>query len=337
MDEKIKAKLKEMGLSYSGWEVGDLLTATVNKAKRQMPKIDKATLQNVAFDPEMPFGSRVINACFKTATINRDQDYDYFVADQLTKSVRTLSSGSITQTAVTPLSDNELSFTKRNTDEYYVFLDDWFDSKEDVIARRTILIQEALDRIDEYDAIQLIDAAVDAGNKHTPDSGQTRFRYPNLVDMVKDLENYVSVGMNPASTGIEGNLTLITGSNITTDILKWSFDDDKNVYHTLRMAGIGNWIPLGTQNVSINGTPTAVMDADTAYLVAPDFTVGRESAHFVRRRTRDVGGDQKERLVYVTSGLTQVSTAKKMGWAVIGAQATGGVIVNSKVLSEFNR
>lgn len=319
MNEEIKARLEKAGLSYAtgGLEV--------------------AALVNDVFDPENSIGAPIVNAIFKTAVVDRNEDYDYFVADQETKVVRTLTSGGITQTNVTPNTETTLTFTKRTSEHDYVYLDDVLDAKDDIIARRAEALTEGMDRIDEYDAISCIDSAVESARKFTLDSGQTRFRYPDLTEMVNSIAEYARLGLVPESNDIESNLVLVTGKNITKDILDWSFDDDKNVRHTLAMAGVRTWITIPGYQVTINGTPTDILDADVAYLAAPDFTPRKETAHFVRRRTRDLNGNEKERIVVSTGPLTQVGTALKWAFGIVGAQATGCVVVNPKPFSKFTR
>jgi len=319
--QKLQAKLAEIGVS------GD-------------PK-ELAKLVGSPFDPENPAPHPIIEAIYKTDTVGAGEDYDYFVADEDIKKVTTVLNGSVTQVAVTPLSENTATFSYRSSEEKLVYIDKLLEAKYDVLAKTRIANMESLNRIELKDAIACIDGAVLTANQYSLPSGNTKITFDDLVDMAHGLMEYASVETD-VDGNIRTNLVLISGSNVTRDLMTLDTDADKNRELNLRRAGISAWYAVPRQTVALdNDTQTALIDADVAYLVAPNKQDGRETGHFVRRRTRDWTGDgtseEKERIAKVFGPRLQEGSSPKWAFSVVGMGAYTCVIVNPNVIAKFTR
>lgn len=324
------------------------LEAKAKKLKEHMAKIGSGALANPTlelarivgqpFDPENPV-TDVIAAVYKAATVDIGEDYEYFVSDQDTKTVTTVSNGSVTQTAVTPLTTSDLSFSTRSSEEFLVYIDKLLEGKHDMLAKKNIALTEALNRVDNYDAVQCLDAAaVAAGNTFSLDSTKEKFDYVKLVEMVRSIARYVRMTSSAQNSNvINSNLVLITGANVTQDILLMDYDADKNRETTLAKAGVSRWIPVDEQQFVLSGTNN-VIDADTAYLVAPNFEADRETGHFVRRRVQGLdGAGAQERISVARGPLLPEGSNPKWAFSIAAMEQTGCVIVNNKPIAKFTR
>lgn len=327
--EKFEARKKEL----------QKVMASIGTGGSANPNLELARIVGSPFDPENPV-TDVIGAVYKTATVDIGEDYEYFVADQDTKTVTTVLNGSITQTAVTPLSTQDLSFNHRSSEEFLVYVDKLIEGKHDMLAKKRIALTEALDRIDNRDAIQCIDTAVEVAREFSLDSGVEKFTYPKLVEMVRSIARYAQMSTSAGNSDtIQSNLVLITGANVTQDILLMDYDADKNRRTVLTSAGISRWIPVDEQQVVLSGTGSLdVIDADTAYLVAPSFATDRETAHFVRRRVRTLDGSgTKERITASRGPLIPEGATPRWAYGIAAMESTGCVVVNPKPIAKFTR
>lgn len=284
--------------------------------------IELAKLVGEPYDPELPIAD-VISAIYNTDSVGMGEDFDYFVVDEDVKEVYAVVNGSVTQTNVTPLTENTLTFSPYNTPEYYVYLEALLRGKYGILAKKRVAIMEALDRIEQYHAINCVDSAVPVANQLTLTSGKTKVDWPELVRMVRTVSKYAK----------PGNFVLITGANITDDLITMDYDADKNRQHTVADAGIKTWIPVEEQTVKIDTVATPIIDPDTAYLVADSDAKERRAGYFVRQRVQGLdNAGEMERLTISSGQLINVGTARKMALSVLGFEMFGCVIVNSKVL-----
>lgn len=320
-----KEKLKEVMASIAGGSPSG--------------NLELAKIVGSPFDPENAV-TDVIGAVYKTDTVDIGEDYEYFVSDQDTKKVTVVVNGSVTQTAVTPLTTQDLSFSTRTSEEFLVYIDKLLEGKHDMLAKKRIALTEAMDRIDTYDAIQCIDTAVtNEGNTFTLDTTKEKFDYPKLVEMVRSIARYTQMSSSATdSNTINSNLVLITGANVTEDILLMDYDSDKNRETTLARAGISRWIPVDGQQVVLTSSTLNVIDPDVAYLIAPNMNEGRETAHFVRRLVRGLdGAGAKERISVSRGPLLPEGASPKWAFSVAGMEQTGCVVVNAKPIAKFTR
>jgi hypothetical protein len=105
------------------------------------------------------------------------------------------------------------------------------------------------------------------------------------------------------------------------------------------------WIPLEALDVTINGTPTVIIDADTAYLVAVSDSKKNKPGYFVRRKIdgsilaglQDTTMVNKERAVIVTGSNKPVGSVEKFAKGIAGLEQVGIVITNSYTCAKFVR
>lgn len=290
------------------------------------PGLELARLANQPYDAELSV-PEVISAVFNVASVERGEDFDYFTQDPETKVVYTVSNGSVTQTNVSPDSENELSFSSYDSAEEYVYLDDLLDGKYDPIAVRTDAQQEVLDRL-EIKAVcdLLIAGAVAQSNTYAWDSGDTKVTPDKIVEMVRSVAKY----------GTE--VVLITGGNVTTDIMMLDFDYNKQREVTLSKLGVTKHIPLEAFQYTHSGTQT-ILDADKAIIVAVSDSKKNKPGYFVRRKMSgavlgaNVG--EKERLVFQRGPIMQVGASAKSAISIVTYERFGAVLVNAYTVAVF--
>lgn len=297
--EELKAKLHEIAVSGNAGNSMEL-----------------ARLANMPYDAEFPIPP-VISAICKTATVAKGEDYEYFVHAVETKSVYTVVNGTITQTLVTPGSESDLTFSTYESDEYYVYVEKLLEAKYEPIAIKTKTAMESLNRKEIRDVLALcIASAVDKSNTFANDSGDSAIDFKKVVDMVRSVAKYGK------------KLVLITGSDVTTDIILMDYTENKERVVDLAKAGIGQHIALETLTYTHSGTVT-VLASDKAVLVAVSDSEGNEPIHFVRRSvaTLDGSGD-KERIVMASGPGMHVGAVRKWAYAIVVMEQYGAVVVN---------
>lgn len=290
------------------------------------PGLELARLANQPYDAELPV-PEMISEVFNVATVERGEDFDYFTQDPETKVVYTVASGSVTQTNVSPDSENELSFSSYDSAEEYVYLDDLLDGKYDPIAVRTDAQQEVLNRL-EIKAVcnLLIAGAVAQSNTYAWDSGDTAITPEKIVEMVRSVAKYGT------------KVVLITGANVTTDVMMLDFAYNKNREVTLAKLGISKHIALEAFQYTHSGTQT-ILDADKAIVVAVSDSKANKPGHFVRRKMSgavlgaDVG--EKERLVFQRGPIMQVGASAKSAISIVTYERFGAVLVNAYTVGVF--
>jgi len=290
------------------------------------PGLELATLANEPYDAEVPI-PEVIAAVFNVASVDAGEDFDYFVQAPIGKVVYTVSSGSVTQTNVSLDSENALSFSGYDSAEEYVYLDDLLAGKYDVIALKAEVQQEALNRLEMKAVFDLLLAgAVARSNVYAWDSGDAAITFPKLVEMTRSVAKY-------------GNkLVLITGANVTTDIMLLDYNANKQREVALINAGISAHYPVEAFTYTHSGTKT-VLDADKAILVAVSDAKGNKPGYFVRRKVNTVamGQDvvQKERLVISSGPAKHVGSNRKLAIGILTYENFGAVLTNTYTIAAF--
>lgn len=310
-------------------------------AKQQMKKIafsaDReeqiASILNESYDPELPI-DETISVILNTASAEPHEDVYYFTPTLPVKKVYILSGNcNVTSEAVTPASKNTLSFTTLVTPDYYICLDELLNGDMNILDLYAETIQEALNRQEIYAVLQLVDAAAVArSNVFGLDSGKTKFDYPKLVEMRKAIRKYGR------------KLVLITGAAVTEDVELMQYDANKHVAFSIKDV-VDAWIPVESLDVTINGTETAVISEDVAYLVAVSDSKANKPGYFVRRKIdgkilagiNDTQMVSKERAVMVTGMVKPVATVEKFAKGIAGLEQIGIVISNSYTCAKFVR
>ena len=292
-----------------------------------------ASVLNESYDPELPV-PEMIAAIMNTASAEPHEHVYYFTPTLPVKKVFILSGNcNVTQEAVSPATRNDLAFSTIVTPDYYICLDELLNGDMNVLDLYAEDIQEALNREEIYAVLALVDAAAVArGNVFGLDSGKLKLDYPKLVEMRKALRKYGKT------------LVLITGANVTEDVELMQYDANK--YSPVNIKDVVDmWIPLEALDVTINGTPTVIIDADTAYLVAVSDSKKNKPGYFVRRKIdgsilaglQDTTMVNKERAVIVTGSNKPVGSVEKFAKGICGLEQVGIVITNSYTCSKFVR
>ncbi len=292
-----------------------------------------AKLANIPYDAEMPIPD-VIAAVAKTASVAKGEDYEYFVVgttgfsgyavEAETKTVNTISNGSVEQTVVTPGEHNDLVFNSISSDEHYVYVEKLLAAKYDPIAIKAKSAMEALNRKEIKDVLDLLVAsAVTASNTFANDSGDSAITFEKLVAMVRSQARFGS------------KLVLITGADVTTDVLLLDYNEDKNREVTLAKAGISEWVKVEAFTYEHSGTQT-VFAADKALLVATSDSMENRPIHFVRRKVNALEqAGEKERIIVAAGPRIQVGSSPKWAYAIVAMEQYGAVVTNPQCVAVY--
>lgn len=283
------------------------------------------------YDVELPI-PEVIESIARVERAEVGEHVYYNAPDTITKKVNTLTSDcAVTQTRVTPNTRTEVSWTDLVSEEVYVCLQEWLKADHNVLEFNADAINEAMNRAEIYGVLQLADAgAVSEGNVYTLDSGVSKFDYPKLVEMARSIAKY----------GRE--LVLITGGNVTTDIQLMNYDADKNQAVSI-FDVVSKHIPIEELSVTVDATPTTVMSADVAYLVAVADSKMNRSLLFARRKVGQLGTEadtevlNKERIVVSSGNGMNIGSARKLAKGFVGFEEYSGTSLNDKTYAKFTR
>lgn len=303
---------------------------------RQLTQLEVARIIGEPKDPRRPYSSLIDAVCDVDTAEPEDYTYYFDVLQDTDKIYVITSTGAVTQENVTPDTPALLTFADIATPEYYFKFTDLAKKKEQVIARKLVTINRALNAYENYKVISLIDGAVQSGNTYTLDSGVTRFDFPKLIDMIDGVVDYGD------------NYTLIMGSTINKDITLWDWNDNK--FHSLKQAFADlnvDTVRIGAaQTVNIDGTPTGILSATIAYLVAKDTEVGKPLL-FVRKKLDSLkllggviaqDGGSPERLVLSSPNpITVTGSARYLAYGVIGFEEVATAVINPYALAKFTR
>lgn len=283
------------------------------------------------YDVELPIPEMIDAVCDVRRAAVGEHVY-YLAPDTISKTVNTLTSDcAVVQERVTPNTRTELSFTDLISKEEYVCIHDWLKGDHDVLKFYADAINEGMNRQEIYAVLALLDAgAVATGNTFGFSIGETTLTYPKLVAMVRSVAKYGR------------NLVLITGGNVTTDIMLMDF-----TANTFRQYGLDNLkinhIPIEKLDVTINGVLTTVLSEDVAYLVAVSDSKANKPILFSRRKLDGIQAadtqvdSSKERAVIDTGNLINVAAARKFSKGKAGFQEYGAVLLNDKVVAKYTR
>lgn len=309
----------------------EIVQAAFKKATAANDTTEQARLLGAVYDKELPVPS-VIEAVSDVQRVDEGEKVYYLTPTDPSEKIFTISANcTITENAMSPSTQSELSFTDLISDERYICLHDWIKAQHDVMKLNTDAILENMNRQEEYAVLQLISAAAtSAGNTFTLDSGTTKFDFPKLVSMRKALLKYGR------------NLVLISGSNVTEDIDLLDYDSNKFRNHPIDRV-VSTHIPIEAYNVNIDSSNTDVISSDVAYLVAVSDSAARKPILFARRRTAmltslmNVTQETKERVFWVSPPNNTRTSTRKGDVGVTGFGEYGGVVLNTATCAKFTR
>ena len=285
--------------------------------------LELAKLANIPYDAEMPI-PEVIAAVAKTDSVDKGEDYEYFVVSPETKVVYTIVNGSINQTNVTPGTHSDLTFSDIESDQYYVYISKILSAKYDALKIKADVAMESLNRKEIKDVLDLlIAAAVAQSNTYANDSGVSAINFPKIVEMVRSLARYGD------------KLVLVTGADVTTDVLLMDYNADKNREATLEKAGISQWVKVEGFQYTHSGTQTCLA-TDKALVVASSDAKENRCVDFVRRKVTDIdGAGEKERVVVATGPIMQVGATPKLAYGIVAFEQYGVVVTNPRCVAVY--
>jgi len=173
-------------------------------------------------DPRKPYTMLQEKVCDTTTAAPEDYTYVFDVLQDTDKVYIITATGELTQVAVTPDTPVLITFIDVASPEYYVTITDLCKKKEDVLARKTVTINRAMNAYENYLIVNAIDGAVQTANQHTLSSGKTGFSYDVLIDMIDGLIDYGD------------KFVLVAGATVAKDIVLWDWTENK--YHSLKAA-----------------------------------------------------------------------------------------------------
>jgi len=280
-------------------------------------------LANEPYDSELPMPD-AINEVAKVASISKGADYEYFSVSASTKTVFTVTNGSVTQANVSPTSPSTLSFSHYDTPEDYIYIPDLLESKYDAIALKAADQMEALDRLENklmFDA--LIAAAVGSSNTFADGSGVSKINFAKLVEMVRSMAKFGT------------KLVLISGQDVTTDLILMDYDTDKNREVSVEKAGISKWIKVENYQYTHSTTQT-VLATDKAIVVATSDSQKNRPVHVVRRKVTGIDGQSQKERVVITAGPGHfVGAARKLAFSVVVYESLGIVVTNADACAVY--
>jgi len=298
--EELKAKLQEIAVQGPNGNSFEL-----------------ARLANSPIDAELPFPEVIAEIC-KTARVEKGEDYEYFTLSPETKTVTTITSGSITQTNVTPDSENDLTFASYSSLAYNVYVEKLLEAKYDPIAIKAKVAMRSLDYKETKDVLDLaIAAAVSQSNTFVNDSGDSKIDFEKLVEIVEALIKYGD------------KVVMVAGSTVYRDIILLDYNDNKEREVSALKAGITKVIPVRTYTYTHSTTQTILAD-DKAVFVATVDAADERPIHFVRRKVSDLTGNggTKERIVVASGPRIQVGSSPKWAYEIAAMEQYGAVVVN---------
>ena len=309
-----------------------LLAKTMSDAERE---IFMAKTIGEVYDLELSI-AKVISAISKYDSVEVGEHLFYMSPADITKKVRTLASAAsctITQTAVAPNTRTEVTWTDLVSEQVYVCIHDWLKADHDILTFNADAIQEAMDRKEIYDVLQMVATGANSeSNEYTIRSGQTAFTYLDAVDMSRSLAKYGT------------NLVLITGGNITTDIKTMSYNADKNQPFSI-FDVVDTHIPIEELSVTVNGAATEVLDEDVAYLVAvsdskknrPLIVARRKLGVLTNKADTEYTDASQERVVISTGNTNQVGANQLLAKGFVGFESFSITSLNDKIYGKFTR
>ena len=292
------------------------------------PGMEVATLANKPYDAEVPV-PEIIKSIFNTASVEPGEDFDYFLITASSKLAYAVVDGSVTQTEITASSEQAMVFSDYDSEESYIYLKAMLEGKYDPIALRAEDQQEVMDRLEIKAVTDLVIAgAVGTGNVFAFTSGEDKFTFEKCVAMVRTVAKYGT------------KCVLITGADVTTDVMLWDFDNDKNRETSVAKAGISEWHKLEAFAYTEDGEKV-IFPADKCLVVAVSDSKKNKPGYFVRRKVDAVAMDQgvvaKERLVISSGPAKHVGSSRKLAIGILTYENFGAVLSNVNTCASFKR
>lgn len=297
--------------------------------------LELARIIGEPLDPRRPYSNLVAAVCDTDSADPNEYVYSFDAFLDTDRVYTITSTGQLTTTNVSPLTPTLLTFTDIATDEFYVKITDLANAKERVLGRKKATINRALNAEENYQVIQVIDAAaVGKGNVNDLRSGEKAFNYQHLIDMIDQVIDYSE------------KYVLVAGTQIDKDVKLWDWTDNK--YHSMieSFNDLGITVELVKATVTIDSTVTSVLSAYVGYLCGTVTEKPGKPILFVRKRMNEIEklngiisetGDMAERLVFASPNPVQVSGTRYLAVALTGYEEFTLATQNSYAFSKFSR
>ncbi len=287
-------------------------------------------------DPRRPY-TLLVDALCEVDSADPNEFVYYFDVLQDTNVIYTITStGAVTQLAVTPDEPAQITFIDVATNEYYVKLTELAKSKERVLGRKKATINRALNAEENYQVIQLLNAAAVAqGNLSDLRSGETTFHYGHLIDMIDQVIDYSE------------KYVLVAGTQIDKDIKLWDWKDNK--YHSMveSFNDLGINVLRVNQSVTRDSVSTNVLASTVCYLAGTVTEQPGKPLLFVRKRMNEIEklggiisetGDQAERLIFTSPNPIQVGASNRyLAVGLTGFEEFALATTNPYAIAKFTR
>jgi len=280
------------------------------------------------YDPLKPYAPVLETIC-QTDTLPVGDNYLSYDVDEDTKYVYVIdNTGVVTTQQVTVGAPTGATFYPCLTRQEKIHIVDLLTAKYDVIAKKNKAVVRSLDAIEEQKVIALLNSGTAAGNRVLLATGETKFRYSHLIDMIEKVQNYAS------------KFALVCGSQIYSDMRRWDFDENK--YHSVKdmLDDLGLVILRAFGSVTVGGVATDLINTNKAYLVGLDGIMGKPLSAARQMLPEkfaileEVKDAQKERTTIISPAL-MADGSPAMG--IVGFESFAIVLTNSKVLAAFYR
>ena len=306
-----------------------------NKGNVSYDPMEIARILGEPKNPIKPYPDVVTAVCEVDSAEPDEYTYYFDVLAETDKVYIITSTGEVTQLNVTPDTPALLTFIDVASPEIYVKLTDLASAKEKVLARKVKAINRALDAYETWKVLQTIDGAVQSDKTFDLTSGQTRFSYNDMVNMIDSITDYAD------------GYVFLAGNVIDKDIKLWDWNDNKYTSLASALKDLNVTIVRVFGQVYVDGTLKNIIDPNTAYLIGTNSVVGKPVL-FVRKKLNSMemigglisqDGSAPERLVFVSPNPIHATsgTNRYLAVGITGFGEVAIAVTNPYAISKFTR
>ncbi len=307
----------------------------MEESKMKYDALELARIIGEPKDPLKPYPEIVELLCETDSADPNEYVYQFDVLAETDKVYVITSTGEVTQQNVTPDTPSLMTFIDVASPEYYVKITDLAQAKERTLARKVATINRSLNAWESKKVLDAALTAVQAGNTWDLTSGQTRFSYNDLVNMIDGILDY------------SDNYVLIVGTVIDKDIKLWDWNDNKYTSLATALKDLNVKIVRQFGQVWIDGGFHQIFDPNTALLVGLNGVSGKPIL-FVRKKLNDIdlmggailkNGEKPQRLVFVSPNPIHSTsgTNRYLAIGLTGYEEIALAVTNPYSLSKFTR
>lgn len=284
-------------------------------------------------DPKKPYPEVIELVCETDIAEPTDYTYYFDVLVETDKVYTITATGAVTQENVTPDNPVLLTFADFASPEYYVKITDLASAKERTLARKVKTINRAMNAQEVQTLIGLIDAAVPVANVFAIGSGYHAFTFERLVTMIDAITDYAD------------SYVLLAGTVIDKQIKLWDWNDNKYTSLAAALKDLNVTIVRQFGSVTVDGSSSAILNANTAYLVGTSSATGKPII-WVRKRLDDIdlmggaikeNGEKPQRLIFVSPNPIHATTGttRYLAVGITGFEEYAAAVVNPYALSKY--